>query len=584
MSDQPRRTTLATRLLIVGGIVAMALVVLMMALVDRSIRRVWLDELDQRLAETATVVGAGRGGAEGDQIWVERVAEGTGGRVTLITADGDVIADSHSDEAAMENHADRPEIVTARSGELGTATRLSATSGFSQRYVAIPPVDGVIVRVSMPLSAIEEQLGRTRQTVAAAGVTVAILAIVLLFLFGRRLARPVVRLADQAHAVASGDLTVVPERSAISELDRLAMALGDIVHDLGGRIEEAEQASSTLEAVLAALPQGTLLFDKDDALVYANPAASEILGAVPNRLGSLAPLQLQELVRTSRTYGDRQAQEMEHGVPTRRLRAVATPLGPGGRALLVLSDITERAKLESMRRAFVTNASHELKTPVATAIAASEALKIALSRGDSSAERFASQVASASGQLERLVSDLLDLSRLEQELLDLVPMRLDDVVRAEAAKARERVEDNGISLGLATEEATVLGDEGALSAAVRNLIDNAVRHTPPGGRIDVEVGVADGEAVLRVADTGEGIPTADLDRVFERFYRVDSARSRETGGTGLGLAIVRHVVENHGGRVSVHSSLGAGSTFTVELPLGFVPQPEAGGTGPHEVA
>ena len=165
------------------------------------------------------------------------------------------------------------------------------------------------------------------------------------------------------------------------------------------------------------------------------------------------------------------------------------------------------------------------------------------------------------------MSDLLDLSRMEQEVLDLVPLRLDQVVRSETAKAEARIEDNGLSVEATIEETVVLGDEGALGAVVRNLIDNAIRHTPSGGRISIEVASEGGQAVLRVSDDGEGIPTSDLDRVFERFYRVDSARSRRTGGTGLGLAIVRHAVENHGGRVTVRSELGAGSTFTVHLPL-----------------
>lgn len=564
MSDSPGRTSLATRLLVTGTIVAMALVLLMIGFVDRSIREIWLEDLDERLAGIGAAVGAGL--SEGhEQALVSQVAEATGTRVTLITADGDVVADSHQDEAVMESHADRPEVIAALGGVRGVDTRLSRSSGFAQRYLALPAVNGVVVRVSTPVSVIEAQLAGTRQAVAMAGVLVAALAILLLVLFARRMVRPLGRLADQAQAIAGGDLGVEPVRSQVSELDRLALSLGAIVRDLGGRMAEAERASATLDAVLSAMPQGTLLYDGADRLVYANAAAGEILGAVSGDLGSLAPFQLQEAVRNARSLGV-QTRELDHGLPTRRLRAVVTPISPEGSVVLVLADVTERARLDAMRRDFVANASHELKTPVATAIASAEALQIALSRGDPSAERFAAQVASAAGQLERLVSDLLDLSRLEQEAPVLVPLNLGSVVSDEVERARARVEDNGLSLEVDAGEVQIAADEGAIRAAVRNLIDNAVRHTGRGGAIDVRVTASDGMALLEVADTGEGIPTADLPRIFERFYRVDSARSRETGGTGLGLAIVRHVAESHGGKASVKSELGAGSTFTVELP------------------
>lgn len=569
MSDREASGTgsLASRLLVIGGVVAMALVVLMMALVDRSIRSVWLDDLDSELESLGGVVGAGLEVVTDRQGWIEGVATRSGVRVTLIALDGSVVADTHQDPEIMDNHASRGEVVAALMGEVGTATRLSASTGFEQRYVALPPADGVVVRVSKPLSDIEQELGRTRQAVAAAGVTVAALAILLLVLLGRRLARPVVALADQAQAIASGDLTVVPERSVIAELDRLGSALGDIVSDLGGRMSEAEEASETLKVVLAAIPQGTVLFDEAGEVIYANPVAGDILGSVPPRLGAISPLQLQDAVREARSSGVQKVREVDHGLPVRRIRAVATPLGADGRVLLVIVDITERVRVESMRRDFVANASHELKTPVATIAAAAEALQIALSRNDPDVERFAHRIDSAARQLDRLVGDLLDLSRLEQETPELRPVQLDEIARSEVERSRGRLEDNGLVVEVSTEAVTVMGDERGLATAVRNLIDNAVRHTPAGGRITVAVGAEGNTAMLRVSDTGEGIPTTDLDRVFERFYRVDTARSRDTGGTGLGLAIVRHVAETHGGRASVSSELGRGSTFTVTLPL-----------------
>jgi signal transduction histidine kinase len=322
-----------------------------------------------------------------------------------------------------------------------------------------------------------------------------------------------------------------------------------------------------LEVVLGAIPQGIILFD-GDRVIYANPAAGQILGAVLDTLAELTPLQLQSAVREARGGEQPVSRVVDHGRPSRRLRGTATPFVRDNRVLLVVADITERERTDSIRRDFAANASHELKTPVATIIAASEALQIALSRGDPSVEGFASQVESSARQLDRLVADLLDLSRLEKETPELAPVRFDRVVGEELERVEERVGDNDLTMVANLEEAIVMANSRDLGIAVHNLLDNAIRHTPRGGKVTVDLETSSGRAVLTVADTGEGIPNRDLERVFERFYRVDSARSRGTGGTGLGLAIVRHVAESHGGEVSVQSELGRGSSFKVWLPLG----------------
>jgi two-component system sensor histidine kinase SenX3 len=258
---------------------------------------------------------------------------------------------------------------------------------------------------------------------------------------------------------------------------------------------------------------------------------------------------------------------VDHGKPVRRLRAIATPFSEDERVLLVVVDVTERERAEAVRRDFVANASHELKTPVSTIIASAEALQIAIDRGDDSAPSFARQIEQSARQLDRLVGDLLDLSRLEREIPDLAPVRLDLVVQDEVQRFALLTSEKGIKVELATAYAPVAGNQRDLAAAVRNLLDNAVRYTDEGGKIGVVVSVGEGEAVLTVTDDGEGIPSRDLNRIFERFYRVDSARARATGGTGLGLAIVKHVAESHGGSVAVESQLGVGSIFTLRLPL-----------------
>jgi two-component system sensor histidine kinase SenX3 len=322
-----------------------------------------------------------------------------------------------------------------------------------------------------------------------------------------------------------------------------------------------------LEVVLGALPQGTVLVDADEDIVYANPRAEELIGPIPGQLNSLTPHPFQTVIRECREAMDQVEVTVDHGSPPRRLRGVASPFTGDRRILLVIVDATDQERVASIRRDFVANASHELKTPVASIIASSEALTMAVERGDESAVKFARNLEASARQLDRMVSDLLDLSRLEREDPELDSVRLDLLVSEEVGRFQEQAGNAGVGLTVDAERALVMGNWRDLSMAVRNLLDNAVRYTPGGGSVEVEVG-ADADGVfIEITDTGSGIPTRDLDRVFERFYRVDAARSRRTGGTGLGLAIAKHVVESHGGTISARSQLDVGSTFTIRLPV-----------------
>jgi signal transduction histidine kinase len=242
-------------------------------------------------------------------------------------------------------------------------------------------------------------------------------------------------------------------------------------------------------------------------------------------------------------------------------------VGEDAAVLLVVRDVTEARRLEAVRRDFVTNASHELKTPAASIQAAAETIGTAAVHDPAVVPRFAAQLEREALRLSRIVSDLLDLSRLESGSALEEQVALDAVLRDEAERFEGPAAEAGVALSMDAEMVPrVRGSARELALMVRNLVDNAIRYTRPGGRVDVRLAPADGEVVLTVADTGVGIPSRDLGRVFERFYRVDRARSRETGGTGLGLSIVKHVVENHGGTVTVRSELGVGSTFEVRLP------------------
>ena len=320
------------------------------------------------------------------------------------------------------------------------------------------------------------------------------------------------------------------------------------------------------DLILGSMQEGVLLFDASLETAFANDALERHLGSRPASVGQLFPPDLREAVRRVAMSSETVTLEVERSAPIRWLRVTAASAGEGA-VLMVVTDVTDARRIETVRRDFVANASHELKTPAASIQAAAETLRAVSDDDPDAVSRFAAQLEREAMRLSRIVADLLDLSRLESgsELTERV--RIDAIVREEA----ERIDDAGREAGVrvtvrAPAPASVAGSARDLSLLVRNLIDNAVRYTPPGGTVEIAVEAHDQQLALTVRDTGVGIPARELPRVFERFYRVDRARSRETGGTGLGLSIVRHVAENHGGSVEVRSELGTGSTFTVRLP------------------
>jgi two-component system sensor histidine kinase SenX3 len=331
---------------------------------------------------------------------------------------------------------------------------------------------------------------------------------------------------------------------------------------------EAERTRRTQEAILAGLRDGVALFGGDGSVRYANPECAAILGAPLPDAFHLTPPSLRDLVTASRADGPT-ATEFSIVAPARVIRATATPLpAADGGVLLVLRDVTEARRTDAVRRDFVANASHELKTPAASVQALAETIATAADDDPGAVRRFAEQLEEEAARLSRIISDLLDLSRLEGEPGPREVVPLDRVVEQEAERLRPQAEAAGLRLDVeATTPAAVAGSSRDLGLLVRNLVQNAIQYTRPGGAVAVELASSDGQVVLVVRDTGIGIPARERERVFERFYRVDRGRSRETGGTGLGLSLVRHVTENHGGSVELETALGEGSTFRVRLPL-----------------
>ncbi len=558
---------MTSRLLGVYAVIFVSVIVVFSAVVTSAVSSVLEQQIVDDLADQAAVIDSAL--APSDHATATAMAAAAGARLTIVNPDGVVLFDSQTDASTMENHGSRPEVIDAWETGTGTDSRSSDTLGGERLYVAVRSVDARrVIRLSVTAEQLADDLAAVRLSVIRAAAVVGMLGLALVWTGARRLARPVIELTAIAEGIADGALEAPARRSAVAEVDRLGVSISRMASQLGRRIAESDEQRTTLESVLEALPQGVVLLGKDDEIIYANETARSLLGSFGDRLSSIAPRGLQRCVRAARDGTGDSRVEVERGSPPRVLSVNATRLEADDRILVVVFDVTERYRVEAIRRDFVADASHELKTPVAAVLASSEALQLALTRDPERAAAFASRTHQAAQQLSRIVEDLLDLSRLEASDQAQEALRLDQVVEREVDGFRARARESEIELVVETSPTQVTGSPADLALAIRNLCDNAVRYTDAEGCVTVSVRPEnDGSAVLVVSDTGVGIPTRALERVFERFFRVDEARSRATGGTGLGLSIVRHVVERHGGSVTVTSQLGVGTTFTVRLPM-----------------
>jgi len=513
----------------------------------------------------------------------DRLGRDLPARVTLLARDGSVLGDSTvSGEALadLENHAGRPEVIQAAREGVGTARRRSDTLETDMLYVAVRVDHPAIasVRLALPLSETGEQVGAIR---AATLVSLALalggaaLLAALASTFGRRLRA----LADSARKYASGDLSSPVGDYGDDELGVVARSLDGIVRELATRVAELARHRARSQAVLAGMREGVVVLDADGLVRAVNDAGRAMLGARE----SLEGRHYLELVRHPGVAGlvaaaldGRQPPPLELGGGVgsgRQLVAQANAFGSTEAdrgALLVLHDITELRKADQVRRDFVANVSHELRTPLTAIRGYLEAL------GDGSVTpedrgRFFDVVARHVTRMERLVTDLLRLASLDarQEVVNRAECdvrALCDLVVADLAPAiasrQQRVE-----IRVAPGAGTLETDAGKLQDALRNLVENAVHYSPEGRQITiVATAPPEGGFELRVADEGSGIPEGELTRVFERFYRVDRARSRESGGTGLGLSIVKHLVELLGGTVRAGNRPEGGAVFTIRLP------------------
>jgi len=508
-------------------------------------------------------------------------------RITVILPSGKVVGDSDEEPAKMESHAtpDRPEIMAALGGRIGVSVRHSATLDKDMMYLAIPlkKGDGLagVVRTSRPVTAIEEALDEVYRKLAYAGLAVGAIAAIASLLISRRVSKPLEEMKQGARRFANGELDARLAMPGTEELAGLAEAMNQMATQLGERLRLITEQRNEQEAVLASMVEGVLAVDTEERLLSINQAAARMLGV---DAAASQGRSIQEVVRNpalhatvARALSQAGVTEGEIVLPQsgdRVLQAHGAALrdahGQQIGAVIVLNDITRLRRLENVRRDFVANVSHELRTPITSIKGFVETLQGGALDKAADAHRFLAIIARQVDRLNSLIEDLLLLSRIEQDEKPSISLErgtLAPLLRSAAQICSAKAAEKNIAIAVQCgEDVAARINPALLEQAIANLIDNAVKYSDPGGPVEVKATAAGGEVVIAVADRGCGIEKQHLARIFERFYRVDKARGRKLGGTGLGLAIVKHIAHAHGGRVTVESTPGQGSTFAIHLP------------------
>lgn len=553
------------------------------------------DELGARAALVRVKVEPllASGDAQAIQDVVRQLGAASSTRFTVIAGNGaeaplgTVIAESEGDPDDLANHSDRPEFKEAAQGRVGQSIRLSSTLGKQEMYVAIPVQNNgtvvAVVRAAMPLASINEALPELSWKIAAAAAIVAAFAALVSYLVSSSVSRQMGRLKDGAVRFASGDLGHKLPVPRTAEFAAVAESLNAMAEQLDGEISTLTRERNEREAVLASMVEGVIAVDADERVITVNEAAAGVLGI--DREAAVGH-SIQETVRNTdfqRVIAETLLAEapverelsLHVAGAQRTVQASGTRLhdpedGRSVGAVVVLNDVTRLKRLEAVRSDFVANVSHELKTPVTSIKGFAETLLEGAADDPATRERFLRIIASQSERLMAIVSDLLALSRLEADEAAQTPLETGDlceVVDGAVEICAIAAHAKGITLAVGCGDvAPALINAPLLEQAVVNLIDNAIKYSPEGSTVTVELAETDDEVAILVRDQGPGIAREHIPRLFERFYRVDSARSRDLGGTGLGLAIVKHVAQVHGGHVSVASEVGRGSTFRLSLP------------------
>jgi two-component system phosphate regulon sensor histidine kinase PhoR len=499
-------------------------------------------------------------------------------RVTLIAHDGKVLGDSelnHEELLSVENHRSRAEILDAEAHGTGTAVRWSPTVRVKFIYVA-RRLEPYVLRLAMPLSAIDTLIADVRSHMIVAVLTAAGLIIVFGYLVRGLISLPLSKLSIASTKLAAGDLSQRLPISGDEEIAALGNSLNTMAENLSNQMHALSEGKRRLESIVGAMSEGVMVLDHNGRVSLANQAVHDLLSRDRDLIGrtSLEVCRRPELEQAIRGVLQNSSSSVievtlgnSHTIQA-NIAPVPNAEGMVDAIVVVFHDLTEIRRTESMRRDFVANVSHEFKTPLTSIKGYAETLLSGAMNDPQIARDFLRTIERNAEHLEALVTDLLTLGRIEsQQPVTIDQVNLRSVIEEELALRGSLISERQLKAINECADVQIRADRGRLSAAFSNLLDNAIYYNRPGGEIRITGQTRNGGFELAIADTGVGIGTEDLPRIFERFYRVDKARSRQSGRTGLGLSIVKHAIESQGGSIAVSSRIGIGSTFTIKLPL-----------------
>ncbi len=522
------------------------------------------------------------------QTFVRRIAAGTGIRLTLMNVDGTVLADSDMPSLAavadMENHRQRPEVQKALRDEQGTADRYSVTVAQSLVFYAVrvgePSGPQVISRAALPHANIVQRMRQGRWIVALFTCSVIMVASAATWYLLAQIIHPLLELTSAVEATSVGNLRQRLEISNRDEIGMLARAFNRMNDELAAHIEQLRERGDQLAAVLGGMVEGVIAVDRRSNILFANDAAARLFAfrSEQARGRPLVTIARDEILHESvkqamQTRGVVNAEIVRRSPTPGTLAVHATPLPgqPCPGVVLVFYDITRLRRLESLRQEFVANVSHELKTPLSSIKAYAETLLAGAIHDQSHNVQFVQRIEDQADRLHQLIMDLLSLARIEsgQEAYEISAVEVGQAINVCLREHQQAAASKSIQLNVEPpdDSLVVMADDEGLRQILENLINNAIKYTPQGGKVTVRWKREGSSCLVEVADTGIGIDPEHHDRLFERFYRVDKARSRELGGTGLGLSIVKHLAQFFGGSVGVQSEMGKGSVFWVRLRL-----------------
>lgn len=574
-------------------ILSITFVLVLWFFISSIIQNTYTDMTKDHLVENAQLISEviTLGGLDEDREtldeWTSHFNEEITLRYTIIARDGTVIADSESDIESMDNHLNRPEIdaVLVKNQELGESVRLSDTRDMSMMYVAIPvEADGELigaVRTSVSTQSIDNAISAIWTTLSAILFIILLVSVISAALLSYNITKPINRVINVTKRLQNKDYSARINADYSGEIGNLNTSVNALAASLQAHVNEIEESEKQLNSILSNLVSGVVLIDDKGKVDLTNHATERFLSKHTSKIDGkeytyvFGPLGIDHLIETVIEDNVKRHDEAHIYFPEERILDVhiAPYYSQGWQqrgAIIVLHDITDIRRLEKMRSEFVANVSHELKTPITSVKGFAETLLSGDVPDETTAKQFMQIIYDESERLNRLITDLLELSKIEKQAmpLNITEVNLNEIIGNSTQTISKFARDKNITLHLPSDENPIYveADEDRLGQIVLNLVANAVNYTSDNGDIYIDAEERSSKVVLTVRDTGMGIPEEALDRLFERFYRVDKARSRHSGGTGLGLAIVKHLVESHEGKIYVKSVEGVGSTFTVELP------------------